>query len=162
MKNLVITLFIVFLGSTAFAKDGSSGCGPGWYVAKKNSLVSSSIRGTTNGFLGPTVTIGMTFGTSNCARHSIVRRDKEELKFATENYHELAADSAKGQGPFLQSYGEIMGCSAKSLQHFQDSMKENFKTLFFHKSSSPETLLEGTQQMILKDKKLAQGCLTTA
>lgn len=35
----------------------------------------------------------MTFGTSNCTKHSIVKKQKENLKFATENYYAIAADS---------------------------------------------------------------------
>ncbi len=135
--KIIITLILVAFSFTTFAKDGSSGCGPGWYVAKKNSLLSSSLRGTTNGILAPTVTFGMTFGTSNCTKHSIVKSNIEDLKFATENYYEIAADMSKGEGQFLSAYSTLIGCSENSIL-FKNELKKNFGKLFPDKKDEPK------------------------
>jgi len=158
MKNLILSLLVLSVSVSAFAMDGSSGCGPGWYVAKDNSLLSSSIRATTNAILIPSVTLGMTFGTSNCSKHSIVKLEKERIKFATENYFEIATDSAKGQGEFLAAYGELMGCSVESIELFSKSMQGQFKTIFSKDNIEPEGLVKETYKVILQNSKLTQAC----
>lgn len=157
-KLLILSLFFVF-SANIFAKDGSSGCGPGWYVSQKNSLLSSSIRGTTNSILVPTVTFGMTFGTSGCAKHSIVKADKERIKFATDNYFEIASQATRGDGDFLVAYGELYGCNTKSLKHFSKTMKGNFGELFPSTEIAPSKLVNKTYHMILADKTLIHNCL---
>ena len=100
MKLKTITkaaLALALLSATsAFAADGSSGCGPGWYIFKENSMVSSALRATTNGWSSPVVTIGMTFGTSNCAQHKLVMNDKRGLHFVTHNTNNLLAVDLSG------------------------------------------------------------------
>ena len=91
MKTLILFILATVISGTAYGADGSSGCGPGWYILKDNSLVSSALRATTNGILVPVVTLGMTFGTSNCSKHKIVKKEKESLHFVTMNYFELKA-----------------------------------------------------------------------
>lgn len=157
MKYLVLIIIMAF-GFNTFAADGSSGCGPGWYVAKDNSLLSSSIRGTTNGLLAPTVTFGMTFGTSNCTKHSIVKNEVEDLKFATENYFEIAADTAKGDGKFLTAYSELMGCHGVNTVKFKTKMKSNFSNLFKSVEILPEDLVKETYRVILTDEELLKAC----
>jgi hypothetical protein len=158
MKVILSGLFLFSLSFGAMAADGSSGCGPGWYIAKDNSLLSSSIRSTTNAILGVSVTFGMTFGTSNCQKHSIVKNEMEDLKFATENYFEIAADSSKGEGQFLAAYAELMGCKGESINSFKTQMKNNFKELFNQDSINPEKLVKETYMLILRDENLVKSC----
>lgn len=157
MKILLCILVGVFSFSV-FAKDGSSGCGPGWYVTQKNSLLSSAIRGTTNALLAPSVTLGMTFGTSNCTKHSIVKREKESLKFATENYFELASDTAKGNGDFLNAYAHLMGCNNKVKNQFKSQMQSSYTDLFKSGSTKAEALVEETYKVILNNSILLNNC----
>ncbi len=151
-------LAILLISNEALSKDGSSGCGPGWYVAKKQSILSSAFRATTNGILGPTVTLGMTFGTSNCSRHSIVRNEVEDLKFATENYYEIAADSSKGSGPFLHAYSELMGCHGIHANNFKKQMKSNFQKIFQKGVVDPKSLVKESYIIIFKDQGLIENC----
>ena len=58
MKKIILIVLVAMFSTQLLAADGSSGCGPGWYVTKKNSLLSSAIRATTNAILIPTVTLG--------------------------------------------------------------------------------------------------------
>lgn len=158
MKKILLLMTILTFSLTTYAADSSSGCGPGWYILKKNSLLSSALRSTTNGFSMPTATIGMTFGTSNCTKHSIVKLEKERIKFATENYYEIAGNTSKGQGEYLMAYGELMGCSSQSLPTFAKEMQKNFQSVFPTSSVQPRELVKKTYMMLLQDKKLSQAC----
>ena len=102
VRRGLLALIFGVVASTQTAKaaySSSNGCGPGWYVFKDTSLVSSSLRTITNAALFPSATVGMTFGTSNCAKHKIVEeRDRESVKFATLAYHDLMIQTAQGHG----------------------------------------------------------------
>lgn len=148
----------LFLSFNALAADGSSGCGPGWYVFKDNSLVSSSLRATTNGILIPVVTIGMTFGTSNCTQHKIVQTEKQSLYFATNNYYELQGDVARGRGEHLEAFATTIGCPAKAQARFNEHVRKNYQTMFAPNQTSPEVLLKEVYKTILSDKTLTNQC----
>jgi hypothetical protein len=145
-------------GSHSFAADGSSGCGPGWYVFNENSLVSSSLRATTNGLLFPVVTIGMTFGTSNCTKHKIVLKEKESLHFATMNYYELQAEVAKGSGQYLSAFATTMGCNPSAQPRLIQHLKNNYQEIFQTGSPNPEKALEGVYKTIFRDRELTNKC----
>lgn len=156
MKNLFLALTL-FGSCSLFAADGSSGCGPGWYLFKENSLVSSAFRATTNGILFPSVTFGMTFGTSNCTQHKLVLKEKESLHFVTENYFEVQADMARGAGQYLSTLGQTLGCDASAIPYFEQKAKDHFKTLY-KSDAKPEGVLLETYKMILNDQKLLKAC----
>lgn len=156
MKKLLL-IISVLISFNSLAKDGSSGCGPGWYVAKENSLLSSSLRITTNGILFPFVTLGMTFGTSNCTKHKIVKTEKESLYFVTQNYYELKIDSAKGAGNFVKAFGKTIGCKDKDLNHFSSQLQNNFENVFKTNNTNEEVLIQ-TYNVILTDPVLLNSC----
>lgn len=158
MKKLLLLVSLVFFSSNLLAADGSSGCGPGWYLFKKNSLVSSSLRATTNGILFPSTTIGMTMGTSNCSQHAIVKNEQESLKFATENYYEIASDAAKGNGDFLVSFASTIGCKVDNISVFNKEMKRNFNKIYNGKKVDPERMLKETYILIFSNEDLARSC----
>lgn len=159
MKKIIAALVLIQLVSLKlFAADGSSGCGPGWYLMKENSLVSSALRVTTNGILFPVVTIGMTVGTSNCTQHKLVLKEKESLYFATMNYFELKSEIAKGQGTYLSAFGTTMGCSEKSISHLGTQLKSNYKNIYSEKQIQPENVLLEVYKTILQDKQLVEQC----
>lgn len=136
----LVKLFLLaslFLTSTVFAKDSSSGCGAGWYIFKKNSLVSSSLRATTNAMLLNTV--GMTFGTSNCSQHSIVKTEKEAIYFAESNHDQLMLDIARGEGEYLSAFSEIVGCKEESLGK---SLQKNFNKIYVEESDNSVKVLD--------------------
>lgn len=159
MKLLILSILVIF-STLSFARDGSSGCGPGWYVLKDNSLLSSSLRFTTNGLLVPSVTLGMTFGTSNCTKHSIVKLEKERTKFVTENYFELASDIAKGKGEYLLAYGELLGCKRSGLESLSKKLQGKFSSLFSFEKVDANRVVKKTYRVILSDEKLVNSCLS--
>ncbi|TNF25990.1 MAG: DUF3015 domain-containing protein [Deltaproteobacteria bacterium] len=128
MKLIKLFVAMAFLTSTAavMAGDSSSGCGAGWYIFKKNSLVSSSLRATTNAIL-LNATFGMTFGTSNCSQHSIVKVEKEAIYFAEANHNQLMLDIARGEGEYLNAFSEIVGCKEDKLGK---SLQTNFDKIY--------------------------------
>jgi hypothetical protein len=166
MKLKTITkaaLALALLSATsAFAADGSSGCGPGWYIFKENTLVSSSLRNTTNGYSSPIVTTGMTFGTSNCAQHKLVMNDKRGLHFVTHNTNNLLAETSMGQGESLGALASAMGCGWKSQARFNDAMKANFDGIFSITEPSPTEIYGQMINVVGSDPELAANCSLNA
>ena len=160
------TLFIFNLVPThAFAMDGSNGCGPGWYILKDESLVSSALRSTTNGLLFPVYTFGMTSGTSNCTQHKIVLKEKESLYFATMNHYELKSDAARGNGEYLAAFATTIGCPSSAQVRFNSQMKNNFGKIYSSapsasdsKAVKPEAVLLEVYKTILADPELTNKC----
>lgn len=154
-----IVIILLFLSKLAIAADGSSGCGPGWYILKDNSLLSSALRSTTNGMLFPVTTIGMTIGTSNCTRHKIVLKEKESLHFVTHNYFELKSQVAMGSGTHISALSQTMGCANGSDQAISQSLKGSYSEIFENSdSSNPEKALTEIFKVILRNPDLAKKC----
>lgn len=166
MKLTTIIKAILFSATisatTAFAVDGSTGCGPGWYIFKENSFVSSALRGTTHGMLSPVVTLGMTFGTSNCAQHKLVLNDKRGLHFVTHNTHNLVAETSMGRGESLGALAATMGCGWKSQARFNDVMKNNFDSIFSTTDAAPQEIYGLMIDAVGSDKELAASCTLNA
>src|SRR5689334_13977730 len=107
----IITAF-VFLGllavGTAQAEDKSNGCGIGWQVTNRETLLGSSTRMTTNAFLPNT--FSMTSGTSGCAKHPLAEKDTPAATFIVSNYDPLLLDMSTGRGEYLEGLARAMGC----------------------------------------------------
>jgi hypothetical protein len=158
MQRFAIVATLLMIASSAFAADGSSGCGPGWYLFDKDSLVSSSLRLTTNTVLFPVVTIGMTSGTSNCQKHSIVMREKQSLHFVTMNYYELKGNVARASGEHLSAFSRTLGCSAESATRLGQQLQKNYEVIFPDQNLNPENALLEVYKTILRDETLTHQC----
>jgi|SRR5690606_20971461 len=159
MKKLLVSVLFLF-ATSSFAADGSSGCGPGWYLLKDNSIVSSAFRATTNGVLFPVTTIGMTVGTSNCSQHKLVKKEQESLHFVTMNYYDLKGEVAKGNGKYLAAFAETLGCSSKAQVLLNSELKNNYKSLFPSEKVNPESTLLEIYKSIFNNRDLTQQCLS--
>lgn len=159
MRALVICalIFIPLLPNAAHAADSSSGCGPGWYILKDKSLISSFGRAITHGILSPFVTLGMTFGTSNCGKHSIVENDKESLRFASENFDILRQDIVRGYGEHLTSYVTTFGCKDSSVTKISTSLKKGYQR-YLHGSQEPVDYVIETKRIISSNEELKTSC----
>ncbi len=146
------------LATHAFGADSSSGCGPGWYVFKENSMVSSSLRAVTNGILFPTSTLGMTFGTSNCAAHKLVQRDSESLRFVTLAYHDLQIQTAKGQGEHLGALAQTLGCPWQVQERFNAQLQSGYESVFPADDTAPTAVLDAINARLRADPSLATAC----
>lgn len=153
MKNIAGLLFITLFSTQLFAADGSSGCGAGWYLFKDNSLVSSALRGTTNAFLLNTV--GMTFGTSNCSRHSIVQHEKEAIHFTEANYDTLMVEMSQGSGESLSALAGLVGCEAAA---FGSATQANYVRLFNDSVKDGNSFYKSFKGVVLTSPELAASC----
>lgn len=130
MKKMLLTAVFGLVAQIAFiapsyAADSSSGCGIGWQVLPKQSLVSSLTRSMVNATFSNT--IAMTLGTSGCAKHSIVYNEKQGLHFVEANKEILVAEMAQGNGEYLTAMAEVFGC--QDLNSFATIVKKNYQTL---------------------------------
>lgn len=162
MRNSVLfalalsVIFSSFLDG-ARAEDSSSGCGLGWQVSQKQSLLSSAIRSTTNAVLPNT--FSMTSGTSGCAQHSIVKNESEQQYFVEANLEPLTLEMARGQGDALHGLASVMGCEGAYLD-FSTSVQKNYSKIFSG-SHTPSQILNGVKKEIQISPSLALACGST-
>ena len=162
IKSLLVTLAILF-SQSAFSADGSSGCGPGWYILSENSLISSSLRSTTNGMLAPVTTIGMTVGTSNCTKHKLVLKEKESLHFVEQNYYELKTQAAQGGGTYITALSQTMGCETGADIQLGQELQRSYQNIF-PATAAPKadsSLIE-VYKIILQNPDLSKKCDSSA
>ncbi len=155
--HLILAFCLSWFSSSAFAADGSSGCGPAWYVLKDNSLLSSFGRLVTNGFLSPVVTLGMTLGTSNCAKHKIVENDAKSLQFASENFEILRQDLARGEGSHLTSFIATFGCADAAAARLAKQLRGRF-TERLYDSVEPTAYVIQARELIMGSDDLQHMC----
>lgn len=156
MRILSIFAFLgLMTSSQVLAADGSSGCGAGWYVFKESTLVSSSLRSSTNVTFSST--FGMTSGTSNCSKHSIVENNKKAVHFAENNYPVLIQDLARGSGESLGGLAYVMGCNWQSYDAFATKIQTNFESVV-PTNDSPADLVGNVHELIGSDAALSAAC----
>ena len=131
MKLKLLLTLAVLLGSFGIhaedmEPDKSDGCGIGWNIYDKKTILGTSIRATTNNVL-PFQASGMTSGTSNCAKHDIVKKDKAPMYFTEANMESLLAEMAEGQGEYLNEYASVLGC--QNTEEFTQMTQQNFNSI---------------------------------
>ena len=153
--KLILALLVSFLFSiNLFAGDSSSGCGLGWEIAPKNSLLSSSIRTTTHVFLPNT--FSMTFGTSNCAQHSIVQNDKRGIHYAEANFDQLMTEMAQGNGEYLAAFAHVLGCNSNDV--FGQQMQQNYSNIYTSSDVTPIEMYQNVKKEIRENSSLSSKC----
>ena len=148
-----MTIAILSLPLAISAADSSSGCGLGWMLLKENSLVSSSFRATTNAMFSST--IGMTLGTSGCAKHKIVKLDKKEIHYAEVNFDHLLRDFSMGKGQFAKNFAAVLGCDQGMQKEFSKHMQLK---LDYENIHQPQELLERVHAELERNPKLKGRC----
>ncbi len=138
LRLSLVALLLMAFASVSRAGDSSSGCGLGWQVFPKNSLVSSALRSTTH-FILPN-TFSMTSGTSGCARHDIVMNEYKAIHFAEANYKQLMMDMARGQGEYLNGFASVTNYKG-DMNAFGAFVQENFVNLYPTASTSPSEMV---------------------
>lgn len=156
----VLSLTVLMGAKGGFAADQSSGCGLGWEVVKKNSLVSSSTRQTTHAFLPNS--FSMTSGTSGCAKHSIVKKEHEKQYFVESNLDQLKDEMAIGKGEYLATFASLMGCESNRAA-FAVVMKKNYarwtkSTAAQSREQEASNLIQLTSEELQVNKMLTQAC----
>ncbi len=148
MKNLL--LVSLFLLSFQVYADGSSGCGLGWSIASKNSLLSSSIRNTTHAILPNT--FSMTSGTSGCAKHSIVKNEYKGIHYAEGNFHQLMAEMSQGRGEVLNGFAAVLDYHG-DMNLFGEFVQKNYSRIFTSASIAPVEMYNNFKHELLNSKE---------
>lgn len=157
VRGLFTAVFAVaFTAVGAYAEDQSSGCGLGWQVSRRNSLVSSFARSLTNATFSNT--IGMTSGTSGCSRHMIVKNDKQDIHYAEANYNELMVEMAAGQGEYLQGFAAVLGCRPAAYKAFSGMTQSKYSEIFSAGQVGPDAMLKKVKHAIHGNAELASNC----
>lgn len=154
----VLALTTAFLTQAARAADGSSGCGPGWYIFKEQTIVSSVLRAVTNAVLFPLSTLGMTFGTSNCASHKLVEQRPEALELMTFAYHDLLIQSAQAEGAHLTAFTQALGCDWKVDAEVKAVLQANYPVLFPSDTTAPADVVLHAIEAVGAKPELAAAC----
>ena len=152
--KMIIALMALVATSSVFAADSSSGCGMGYEVAPKQSLVSSSTRSLVNSTFSSTV--AMTLGTSGCAKHSIVKNDAKGIHFAEANMNVLALEMARGNGEFVAGFASVYGCSDASL--FGSMVQSNYESVLPASNTSGVELYNNVKAQIKNNAALSASC----
>lgn len=155
MNILKISLFsflFTLLSFQIYATDKSSGCGLGWQVLKKHSLVSSVLRSTTNGLFF-NQTFGMTSGTSGCARHSLVKNESRGIHFVEANYHQLMIDMAQGKGEYLMGLAKAVDYKG-DMATFGKLIQKNYGKLFTSLNTTPLQLYQNFKNLFINDPQI--------
>lgn len=146
----LVTVIGLGLAAAANAADTSSGCGMGYQVAPKQSLISSSTRSIVNATFSST--IGMTLGTSGCAKHSIVKNDAKGVHFAEANLNQLAIDMARGNGEYVQGFASVLGCQNAAL--FGAMVQKNYIKFFPQNGTSGAELYNNVKSEVIKENRV--------
>lgn len=154
MKNLLIGLFALLSATSVFAADSSSGCGMGWEVAPKQSLVSSSTRSLVNATFSNS--IAMTLGTSGCQKHSIVYNETKGIHFAEANMNQLAIEMARGNGEFVQGFASVFGCQNSTA--FGSMVQAKYEQVLPSEKTSGVELYNNVKAQIKNNATLSSSC----
>lgn len=141
-RSLYLALAVsIFTAVSVFADDSSNGCGLGWAVTKKKSMLATTTRGSTNSIIPNT--FGMTSGTSHCDSHSFAKNELPAYQYIETNYDMLMVDVAKGQGEYLDGFAAVLGCTGSGVDQLNQAVRSDLQT---SKTSSPIQMFEGLKQ----------------
>jgi hypothetical protein len=153
MKRILL-ISAMLISTYSFAADSSSGCGLGWAVLKKNSLVSSFTRTFINATFSST--IGMTLGTSGCANHSIVKNESKILHFSEANFYQLQKEIAMGSGPYVTAFSGLIGCENSA--NFNSRIQKKFDKIYPDTITTPNVALKNILKSVQDDQELSTNC----
>lgn len=135
--------------------SGTDGCGLGWQVTQKKTMLGTTIRGTTNAVVPPT--FGMTSGTMGCDKHEIAKNDMDAAKFAYNNQEPLSIEMAQGEGEYLAGFAKTLGCEDSVQGDFAKMTQENYETIVTEDQSAL-SLLKNVKAQIKKHPVLSESC----
>ena len=157
MKKLAFLAFLISaFPVSAMAADMSSGCGLGWQVTQKNSLLASTIRNTTHAVLPNT--FSMTFGSSGCGQHSIVQADRPAFDYLASNYDPVMMEMADGRGEYLEGFARAMGCDESATLDFARMTRSNIKSITNDGKATPVETFYNVKNGIKANPVLSRAC----
>ena len=106
--------------------------------------------------LSPVVLVGMTVGSSNCTKHSIVENEKQSLYYVAQNTHDLKAEAAQASGEHLNALALVIGCDASAQTLFNYRIQNRHQEIF--SQETPEKTLTEIYTTILTNPELTHKC----
>ena len=153
--SLVVTLGL--MASTQLsAADSSSGCGLGWQILSKNSLLSSFSRSITHAFLPNTFSI--TFGTSGCAKHSIVLKERKAEHFIAANFTEIQNELVMGPRHYVAALANTLGCPSSSFPVVGEVLRQNYDAVYPLAPLSAGEVVTNLKSVLYSYPSLAMQC----
>ena len=150
-----VPLALLLSQGAAFGKNyGMAGCGLGSLVIKEDGMVQI-LAATLNGT--GVQTFGITSGTSNCLTANKAAVIEKQEHFVIENLESLRRDMVKGDGEYLQSYAEVLGCPATSYTNFAAAAKAQQGAIF--KAPGAVAVLEATKDVLRQNSQLHTVCV---
>jgi hypothetical protein len=152
-----INFFVLSNANAADTKNktGTDGCGLGWQVTEKKTLSATTTRGTTNSVLPPTYS--MTSGTSGCDSHGFISKVKQSQHFAEVNFEAIVADISIGEGEYLATYLQTLGCENSNT--VKSAFRNNFEQIVTTKNASE--LQTQVNSIIKSNKQLNSSCFNS-
>lgn len=136
---------------------GAAGCGLGSMVLGSEPGAAQVFASTTNATLG-SQTFGITFGTSNCGDHGLIKVTKEREVFTQENYTSLVKEMAQGKGENLYTLASLYQCPAESHQEFGAMVQAKFDSLVASDQTTSTELLSQLENQLTRHPTLASSC----
>jgi len=155
MNKLLAGLLAIGLMAplAALASDGggSDGCGLGWQVTDKKTMIATTTRGTTNAFVPPT--FGMTTGTIGCDQHSFAKNEQKSVEFVASNYEPLMMNVAAGRGEYLDAFAQTLNCKDSNV--LGSALQKNYSNI-----ASPDAVqfFKNVKSAIQSNPALASNC----
>lgn len=140
-------------GGGSYDQDKGDGCGLGWQVTQKRTMLATTTRGTTNAFVPPT--FGMTSGTIGCMQHDFAENEKEAASFVASNQDNLILEMAEGQGEYVNALAKTMGCDASAYSDFGRAVQQNYESIV---GNSPVQMFNNIKDVMKADPALAAHC----
>ncbi len=155
-----VLFVLVAFSSTAIAHPagyGDAGCGPGSLIFGTKRDGAQLLAAMVDPF-GSSHSTAITFGTSNCGKDKLTRKQQERETFASVNYNSLVKEMAAGQGENLDNLASMYGCSQDSYGDFGSVAQENFSTIVKDQNTSTKDMLGSLEQQISGHAVLSKTC----
>ena len=153
----VLVILSLLIVSSAWAVDGSIGCGPGNSVNPQNTWIGTTTRGVTNYICSFTVTGGTTSGTSGCQKHTIVKNEYNDMFFIQSNLEILAVEMAQGKGEYISGLAKTLGCDQVGSQKFIQKSKNQYNSIYSRDRYGLK-LLDNVHKLIDENPDLSAHC----
>ncbi len=155
ISKLFVAIFLTLITHNAKAVDKGLGCGLGSEIAPDKTWVSA----TTQGFIDANlpVSFSITSGTSGCAEHSIVQKNKAAIHYAEANYKQLEIEISQGNGEYLIGFTQVLGCTEKANNKVSRTLQSHYEQLF-PIEGNPLQMLRDIQTLIKSEPTLSSLC----
>ncbi len=116
----------------------------------------------------PTLTFASTSGTSGCKNWDFAQHRKaSQQKYVLVKWEQLSEEAARGEGPHLEAFLQIMGCDSQYYPTFADVLSQHYSSLFFMSSEQSSTqrsqqFLSHVERLIADQETLREVCVSAS